>query len=121
VREADLLLHIADISHPDFEEQIRVVADTLREIGAGEKPVYLVFNKIDAYSFVEKDEDDLTPPTQINISLDSLKDSWLAKSNSPCIFISAKERTNINRLKDDIYRMVAEIDAGRYPFDNFIW
>ena len=121
VREADLLLHVADISHPNFEEQIRVVTDTLKEIGAGEKPVYLVFNKIDTYSFVEKEEDDLTPPTRINMSLDCLKNSWLAKTNSPCIFISAKERTNINKLKDDIYKMAAEIDAGRYPFGNFIW
>ncbi|MDR0560948.1 MAG: GTPase HflX [Prevotellaceae bacterium] len=121
VREADILMHVADISHSNFEEQIRVVRDTLHEIGAGDKPVYLVFNKIDSYTFEEKDEDDLTPATAANASLDDLKKSWLARENSPCIFISAKEKTNIEKLKNDIYKMVAETDSGRYPFGNFIW
>jgi GTP-binding protein HflX len=121
VREADILLHIVDISHPNFEEQIDVVRNTLHEIGAGNKPVYLIFNKIDAYTYVKKDEDDLTPSTKENISLDDLKKSWLAKENSPCIFISAREKANITKLRDDIYRIVAELDAGRYPFGNFIW
>ncbi|MDR0385074.1 MAG: GTPase HflX [Prevotellaceae bacterium] len=121
VREADILLHVVDISHPNFEEQIEVVRNTLGEIGAGEKPVYLIFNKIDTYSFIEKDEDDLTPPAKENISLADLKKSWLAKENSPCIFISAKNRENIAKLRSDIYRITAELDAGRYPFGNFIW
>jgi GTP-binding protein HflX len=121
VREADILLHVVDISHPNFEEQLDVVRNTLHEIGAGDKPVYLIFNKIDTYTFVKKDEDDLTPSTKENISLDDLKRSWFAKENSPCIFISAKKKENIVKLRDDIYRIVAELDAGRYPFGNFIW
>ena len=121
VREADILLHVVDISHPNFEEQIEVVKQTLQEIGAAEKPVYLIFNKIDAYTFEEKDEDDLTPVTKENLSLNDLKNSWLAKTNSPCIFISARNKENVEKLRDDIYKMVAELDAGRYPFGNFIW
>jgi GTP-binding protein HflX len=121
VREADILLHIVDISHPNFEEQIDVVRGTLQEIGAGDKPVYLIFNKIDAYTFIKKDEDDLTPATKENLSLDDLKKSWLAKENAPCIFISAKKKENIAKLRNDIYRIVAELDAGRFPFGNFIW
>ncbi|MDR2027635.1 MAG: GTPase HflX [Prevotellaceae bacterium] len=120
VREADILLHVVDISHPNFEEQIEVVRNTLQEIGAGEKPVYLIFNKIDAYTFIAKDEDDLTPATRENISLDDLKNSWLARENSPCIFISAKTKENITELRDDICRTVAGLNAGRYPFGNFI-
>jgi GTP-binding protein HflX len=121
VREADILLHVVDISHPNFEEQIDVVRTTLHEIGVGDKPVYLIFNKIDAYTFIKKDEDDLTPATKENLSLDDLKRSWLAKENAPCIFISAREKENITKLRSDIYRIVAELDAGRYPFGNFIW
>jgi GTP-binding protein HflX len=121
VREADLLLHVVDISHPNFEEQIAVVKETLQEIGAGEKPVFLIFNKIDAYSFIQKDEDDLTPATKENMTLDELKNSWIAKANTPCIFISARERININKLRKDLYGMVREIHAGRYPFNNFLY
>lgn len=121
VREADLLLHVADISHPNFEEQIAVVKETLQEIGAGEKPVFLIFNKIDAYSFIQKDEDDLTPATKENMTLDELKNSWIAKANTPCIFISARERINIDKLRKDLYGMVREIHAGRYPFNNFLY
>ena len=121
VREADLLLHVVDISHPNFEEQIDVVKQTLREIGAGDKPVFLIFNKIDAYSFVRKDEDDLTPATKENLSLDELKKSWIAKANTPCIFRSARERTNIEKFRRDLYGMVREIHAGRYPFNNFLY
>ncbi|MDR2286731.1 MAG: GTPase HflX [Prevotellaceae bacterium] len=121
VREADILLHVVDISHPNFEEQIDVVKNTLLEIGASDKPVYLVFNKIDAYTYIKKDEDDLTPATKENVNLTDLKNSWLAKENSPCIFISAKNKENIAKLRADIYRIVAELDAGRYPFGNFIW
>ena len=112
VREADLLLHVVDISHPRFEDQIAVVKQTLQEIGAGDKPVYLVFNKIDAYTWTEKADDDLTPATD---------ESWIAKANTPCIFLSAKRRTNIDKFRQDLYGMVREIHAGRYPFNNFLY
>lgn len=121
VREADLLVHVVDISHPQFEEQIAVVKQTLQEIGAGDKPVYLVFNKIDAYRWVEKDPDDLTPPTDENRSLDNLRQSWIAKANTPCIFLSATQRINIEKFRTDLYGMVREIHAGRYPFNNFLY
>lgn len=121
VREADLLLHVVDISHPNFEEQIAVVKETLQEIGAADKPVFLIFNKIDAYTYVPKDEDDLTPATKENRTLDELKNSWIAKANTPCIFISARERTNIDKFRKDLYGMVREIHARRYPFNNFLY
>ncbi len=121
VREADLLIHVVDVSHPNFEEQLDVVRQTLRDIGAGDKPTYIVFNKIDAYTWVEKEEDDLTPPTRENRSLDELKTSWFAKQNTPCIFISARERINIDKLRTDLYGMVREIHCGRYPFNNFLY
>ena len=121
VREADFLVHVVDISHPNFEEQIAVVKQTLQDIGAGDKPVYLVFNKIDAYTYEKKDEDDLTPATRRNLSLEDLKKSWIAKANTPCIFISAAERQNIEKLRSDLYGMVREIHAGRYPFNNFLY
>ena len=121
VREADLLVHVVDISHPNFEEQIAVVKQTLQDIGAGDKPVYLVFNKIDAYTYEKKDDDDLTPATRRNLSLEDLKKSWIAKANTPCIFISAVERQNIEKLRSDLYGLVREIHAGRYPFNNFLY
>ena len=121
VREADLLLHVVDISHPQFEEQIAVVKQTLQEIGAADKPVFLVFNKVDAYTYIKKDEDDLTPATRENMSLEELKNSWIARANTPCIFISATERTNIDKLRSDLYGMVREIHSGRYPFNNFLY
>ena len=121
VREADLLIHVVDISHPQFEEQIDVVKQTLQDIGAGDKPVYLVFNKIDAYTYIKKDEDDLTPATRENLSLDDLRESWFAKQNTPCIFLSARERTNIEKFRKDLYGMVREIHCGRYPFNNFLY
>ena len=121
VREADLLVHVVDISHPRFEDQIAVVKQTLQEIGAGDKPVYLVFNKIDAYTWTEKADDDLTPATDENRSLDDLKQSWIAKANTPCILLSAKRRTNIDKFRQDLYGMVREIHAGRYPFNNFLY
>lgn len=121
VREADLLIHVVDVSHPQFEEQIDVVKQTLQEIGAGDKPVYLVFNKVDAYTFVPKDEDDLTPPTRENRSLDELKRSWIARANTPCIFLSALKRLNVYKFRQDLYGMVREIHAGRYPFNNFLY
>jgi len=121
VREADLLLHVVDISHPQFEEQIAVVKQTLQEIGAGDKPVFLVFNKVDAYTYIKKEEDDLTPMTRENLSLDDLKKSWIAKANTPCIFLSALEKLNIEKFRSDLYGMVREIHAGRYPFNNFLY
>ena len=121
VREADLLVHVVDISHPQFEDQIAVVKQTLQEIGAGEKPVYLVFNKIAAYTHVKKEEDDLTPATRENLSLEELKRSWIARANTPCIFLSALTRTNIEKFRTDLYGMVREIHAGRYPFNNFLY
>ena len=121
MREADLLLHVVDISHPRFEDQIAVVKQTLQEIGAGDKPVYLVFNKIDAYTWTEKADYDLTPATDETRSLDDLTQSWIAKANTPCIFLSAKRRTNIDKFRQDLYGMVREIHAGRYPFNNFLY
>ena len=121
VREADILMHVVDISHPNFEEQIKVVKQTLQEIGAGEKPTFMVFNKIDAYKYVEQDEFDLGPKKRENYSLEELKNSWMYKENTPAIFISAREKLHIDKLRNDLYKMVAEIHAGRYPFDNFLW
>lgn len=121
VREADILLHVVDISHPGFEEQMEVVEKTLRDIGASNKPVFVIFNKIDAYEYEEYDEFSLEPKTAENYSLEELKNSWIAQEKTPCIFISAKERINIDKLRNDIYKMVAEIHAGRYPFNNFLW
>ena len=121
VREADILVHVVDISHSDFEEQMEVVEKTLKDIGAGNKPVYVVFNKIDAYEYEEYDEYSLEPKQKWNRSLEELKNSWIADEKSPCIFISAINKINIDKLKNDIYKMVAEIHAGRYPFNNFLW
>ena len=121
VREADVLLHVVDISHPDFEEQMEVVNRTLKEIDAANKPVLVIFNKIDAYSYEEYDEFSLVPKTQKNYSLDEFKNSWIASENTPCVFISAKDKTGIDKLRNDIYKIVAEIHAGRYPFHNFLW
>lgn len=121
VREADLLIHVVDVSHPQFEDQIDVVKQTLQEIGAGDKPVYLVFNKIDAYTYVRKDPDDLTPPTRENRSLDELQRTWFAHGDTPCIFLSARERIHIDKFRSDLYGMVREIHAGRYPFNNFLY
>ena len=121
VREADLLIHVVDISHPQFEDQIEVVKQTLQEIGAGEKPTYLVFNKVDAYTYIKKEEDDLTPATKENRSLDDLKQMWFARQGEPSIFLSAREKTNIDKFRSDLYAMVREIHAGRYPFNNFLY
>lgn len=121
VREADILIHVVDISHPGFEEQMQVVENTLRDIHADNKPIYVIFNKVDAYTYEEYDEFSLEPKGKNNRSLEELKNSWIAKENTPCIFISAKEKIGINKLRNDIYKMVAEIHAGRYPFNNFLW
>ena len=121
VREADILMHVVDISHPNFEDHIRVVEETLRDIKAIDKPIFVVFNKIDAYKYEEYDEFSLEPKQQINYTLEEFKNSWIAKENTPCIFISAREKIGIDKLRGDLYKMVAEIHAGRYPFDNFLW
>lgn len=121
VREADILVHVVDISHPEFEDQMEVVEKTLRDIGAGDKATYVIFNKIDSYHYEEYDEFSLEPKMKWNWSLDELKNTWIANEKSPCIFISATEKINIVKLKNDIYKMVAEIHAGRYPFNNFLW
>ena len=121
VREADILLHVVDIAHPTFEEQLNVVSQTLHEIQADNKPILLVFNKIDAYQWVEKNEFDITPITRENFSLEELKRTWISKSNSPCVFISAKHRVNIDELRKSIYGLAAEIHRKRYPKDNFLY
>ncbi len=121
VREADILIHVVDISHPGFEEQMEVVENTLRDIKADNKPIYVIFNKVDAYTYEEYDEFSLEPKGKNNRSLEELKNSWIAKEKAPCIFISAKEKIGIDKLRNDIYKMVAEIHAGRYPFNNFLW
>ncbi len=121
VREADLLLHVVDISHPDFEEQIQVVEKTLGELGCSEKPVMIVFNKVDAYKWVEKEPDDLTPATKENVSLDELKKTWMAKLNDNCIFISATKRLNIPELREAVYKRVRELHVQKYPYNDFLY
>lgn len=122
VREADLLLHVVDISHPAFEEQIEVVNKTLQEVcDSTNKPMILVFNKIDAFSYVEKAPDDLTPRTRENISLDELKETWMAKMHDNCIFISAREKKNIDELKALLYQRVKEIHTTRFPYNDFLF
>lgn len=120
VREADVLLHIVDISHPGFEQQIEVVNTTLREIDDREKPSILVFNKVDAYNHVPKEEDDLTPSTKMNISLEELKRTWMA-NNTPCIFISALEKTNFNEFRDVLYQEVLKVHVTRFPYNDFLY
>lgn len=121
VREADILLHVVDVSHPGFEDQINVVNNTLQEIGAQSIPTYVVFNKIDNYKFEPQDEFDLLPPNRNNIPLDELKRSWIAKNNLPCIFISAKEHVNIDEFRNLIYDKARAIHAERYPYNNFLF
>jgi GTP-binding protein HflX len=121
VREADIMVHVVDISHPAFDEQLGVVNQTLHDIGADNKPILLVFNKIDAYQWVEKDEFDAMPITKENYSLEELKRTWMSKSNSPCIFISAKHRINIDEFRKKLYLMAGEIHKQRYPKDNFLY
>lgn len=121
VREADLLLHVVDISHSDFEEQIQVVEQTLGELGCGEKPSIIIFNKVDAYSWTEKAVDDLTPATRENISLDEMMKTWMAKLNENCIFISAREKTNIEELKTLLYNKIRELHVQKYPYNDFLF
>ena len=121
VREADLLVHVVDISHPDFEEQIQVVNNTLKDLGAADKPMLLLFNKIDAYTWVEKEADDLTPMHKENISLADLEKTWMAKSGEDTIFISARERLNIEQLRDTLYKKVRELHVQKYPYNDFLY
>ena len=121
MREADLLLHVVDISHPDFEEQITVVEKTLADLGCADKPSMIVFNKIDAYTWVEKDPDDLTPATRENVSLDDLKRTWMAKMQDNCLFISAREKQNIDELREVLYKKVRELHVQKYPYNDFLY
>ena len=121
VREADILVHVVDISHPDYEEQMEVVNKTLKDISASDKPVYVVFNKTDAYTCEPYDEFSLKEKTEKNYTLEEVKYKWINDRKIPCIFISALKKEGMEKLRDDIYKMVAEIHAGRYPFNNFLW
>ena len=121
VREADLLVHVVDISHPDFEEQITVVEKTLADLGCADKPSMLVFNKIDAYTWTPQDEDDLTAPTKENISLEELKKTWMAKMQGDCLFISAKKKENIDELREVLYQKVRELHVQKYPYNDFLY
>ena len=121
VREADLLVHVVDISHPDFEEQIKVVDKTLGELGCADKPRMIVFNKIDAYTWVEKEADDLTPMTKENITLNELKRTWMAKLSDNCMFISAREKQNIDELREVLYKKVRELHVQKYPYNDFLY
>lgn len=121
VREADILMHVVDISHPGFEDQIDVVNDTLKDLDSLDKPVILVFNKVDAFTYEQKDEDDLTPKVKENYSLTELQDSWMSLSNHPCVFISAKNKTNVDALKKMLYEQVKMIHVKRYPYNDFLY
>jgi GTP-binding protein HflX len=116
-----VLLHVVDISHPEFEDQIKIVNETLAEISSNDKPMIMVFNKIDAYTFVEKEEDDLTPATKENISLEEMMNTWMAKENQPCIFISAKLKQNQHEFRQLIYDHVKKIHAERFPYNDFLY
>lgn len=121
VREADVILHVVDISHPNFEDHIQVVNETMTEIDNKEKPTFLVFNKIDAFTYVKKDEDDLLPKTRENYSLEELKQMWIAKGEVPCLFISAKEKQNIDEFRKKVYNVIREIHSARFPYNDFLY
>ncbi|WP_018361977.1 GTPase HflX [Hoylesella nanceiensis] len=121
VREADLLMHVVDISHPEFEDHIRVVESTLKDLDAADKPSIMIFNKIDNYRWVEKEEDDLTPQGKENISLEELERTWMARLKDDCVFISAKENTNIKKLRDDLYARVKQLHVQKYPYNDFLY
>lgn len=121
VREADILMHVVDISHPSFEDQIKVVNETLAEIDDSPKPMLLIFNKVDAFSYVKKEEDDLSPKVRDNFSLKDWKATWMAKDEFECLFISATEKENINELKDKLYNTVKEIHAARFPYNDYLF
>ncbi len=121
VREADILIHVVDISHPGFEDQINVVNQTLSDIGAGDKPTLLVFNKIDAFTFEKKDQDDLSPITKHNISLEQLKKMWTSKIDTQCLYISAVKKQNMDEFKTALYDKVKELHLKRYPYNKFLY
>lgn len=121
VREADLLVHVVDVSHPDFMEQIEVVNLTLKDLDSADKPMIVVFNKMDAYTWTEKDSDDLTPATRENVSLEELQRTWMARMGDDCIFISARERQNIDNLKDLLYSRVKQLHVQKYPYNDFLF
>ena len=121
VREADLLVHVVDISHPDFEEQIRVVDNTLKELGCSDKPSIIIFNKIDNYHWIEKEKDDLTPATKENIPLEELERTWMARLNDNCLFISAKTKCNIETFRKALYIRVRELHVQKYPYNDFLY
>ena len=121
VREADLLLHVVDVSHPEFEEQIAVVEKTLADLNCGDKPIMVIFNKIDAFTYVQKEEDDLTPKTRENITLDELKETWMNRLADNCLFISAREKQNIEDLKEKLYKKVCELHVQKYPYNDFLY
>ena len=121
VREADFLLHVVDISHPDFEDQIKVVEKTLSDLGCADKPSMVIFNKIDAYTWEEKDADDLTPATAKNVSLDELTHTWMSRLNGDCLFISAQEKTNLDTMKQVLYNKVRELHVQKYPYNDFLF
>lgn len=121
VREADLLLHVVDISHPEFEDQIKVVEKTLADLGCAEKPSMIIFNKVDAYRWVEKDEDDLTPATKENVSLDDLIKTWMTRLSGECLFISALEKTGYDTLRQVLYNKVRELHVQKYPYNDFLY
>ena len=120
-RESDLLIHVVDISHPDFEEQMQVVDRTLADLGCADKPRLIIFNKVDAYTWQEKDPTDLSPATKENISLDELQQTWMAKLPGDCIFISARERQNIDALRQLIYSRVRQLHVQKYPYNDFLF
>ena len=121
VREADLLVHVVDVSHPDFAEQIEVVNKTLHDLGCADKPELMVLNKMDAYTWTEKAPDDLTPPTKENVTLEQLMNTWMARMGEDCIFISARERQNIEALKDLLYKRVRQLHVQKYPYNDFLF
>lgn len=121
VREADLLLHVVDISHPDFEEQIKVVEKTLADLNCNDKPTMLVFNKVDAYTWTEKDADDLTPATKENISLEDLMNTWMARMDENCIFISARQKINLDEFRKVLYDRVRKLHVQKYPYNDFLF
>ncbi|MCI6644236.1 MAG: GTPase HflX [Alloprevotella sp.] len=121
VREADLLLHVVDVSHPDFEEQIEVVNRTLADLDSADKPMMIIFNKMDAYTWTEKEADDLTPATAENVSLAELKKTWMAKMGENCIFISARERENVEELRELLYKKARELHVQKYPYNDFLF
>ena len=121
VREADLLLHVVDISHPEFEDQIKVVEKTLADLGCADKPSMIIFNKVDAYTWVEKDEDDLTPATKENVSLDNLIHTWMTRLSGECLFISALEKTGYDTLRQVLYNKVREMHVQKYPYNDFLF